>query len=121
MKTLKAEVINTIDLTPRECEVLALLCEGQVDKAIARRLAISLYTVKDHLDNLYSKLDVREASINTRCAAIASAVAHGLVRISSTALCLCLMISFMAQDGQTLRPPSGRPSVSRIKTRGRDA
>jgi DNA-binding NarL/FixJ family response regulator len=121
MKTLKAEVINKVNLTPRECEVLALLCEGQVDKAIARRLAISLYTVKDHLENLYSKLDVREASINARCAALASAVARGIVRISSTALCLCLMISFIAQDGQALRPPSARPLALRIKTRGRDA
>jgi len=121
MDPLKAEVINTGNLTPRECEVLALLCEGQVDKAIARRLAISLYTAKCHLENIYGKLDVREASINARCAAIASAVARGLVRISSTALCVCLMISFVSQDGQALRPPSARPVATRIKVRGRDA
>ena len=37
-----------ISLTPRELEVLALLAEGASNKAIARRLAISIHTAKFH-------------------------------------------------------------------------
>ena len=121
MNMLKAEITESSDLTPRECQVLALLCEGNVDKIIARRLAISVFTAKCHLENIYIKLGVREASINVRCAAIASAVARGLVRISSSGLCVFLMISFLAQDGQLLRPVSARPVAVRIRLRGRNA
>jgi ATP/maltotriose-dependent transcriptional regulator MalT len=36
-------------LTPRETEVLALLAEGLSNKAIARRLGISVHTAKFHV------------------------------------------------------------------------
>ena len=39
-------------LTPRELEVLATLAEGMTNKAIARRLNISLHTVKFHIESL---------------------------------------------------------------------
>jgi DNA-binding CsgD family transcriptional regulator len=55
-------------LTPRELEVLATLAEGLTNKAIARRLNISLHTVKFHLESLFRKLDAR-----TRTEAVAKA------------------------------------------------
>jgi DNA-binding CsgD family transcriptional regulator len=44
-------------LTPRETEVLALLAEGASNKAIARRLGISVHTAKFHVGSLLAKLD----------------------------------------------------------------
>jgi len=46
-------------LTPRELEVLAALAEGKTNKAIARRLDISLHTVKFHVESLFRKLGAR--------------------------------------------------------------
>lgn len=46
-------------LTPREIEVLAALAEGLTNKAIARRLDISLHTVKFHVESLFRKLGAR--------------------------------------------------------------
>ncbi len=47
-------------LTRREEEVLALLAQGMSNKAMASRLGLSPDTVKDHLENLYRKLEVRD-------------------------------------------------------------
>lgn len=44
-------------LTPREIEVLRLLAEGASNKAIARRLGISVHTAKFHVGSLLDKLD----------------------------------------------------------------
>ena len=55
-------------LTPRELEVLAALAEGMTNKAIARRLDISLHTVKFHIESLFRKLGAR-----TRTEAVAKA------------------------------------------------
>ena len=44
-------------LTPRELEVLALLAEGASNKAIGRRLGISVHTAKFHVGSLLDKLD----------------------------------------------------------------
>jgi DNA-binding NarL/FixJ family response regulator len=46
-------------LTPREVEVLALVGQGQSNKAIARHLGISAHTVKYHLEAIFAKLSVR--------------------------------------------------------------
>src|SRR3984893_2821770 len=46
-------------LTPRELDVLAALAEGMTNKAIARRLHISLHTVKFHVESLFRKLGAR--------------------------------------------------------------
>ena len=45
-------------LTQREHEVLALLSKGQLDKEIAARLDISIYTVHEHVRNIFEKLRV---------------------------------------------------------------
>ncbi len=54
-----------VDLTNREQEVLSLVARGLSDKQIAAQLTISLHTVKSHLRNILSKLQVnsrREAA-----------------------------------------------------------
>jgi DNA-binding NarL/FixJ family response regulator len=45
-------------LTPREREILKLIDGGLSNKEIAKRLEISLHTVKNHIHNLLTKLDV---------------------------------------------------------------
>lgn len=45
-------------LTPREREVLQWVAEGQRNREIAERLNISPGTVKRHLENIYTKLDL---------------------------------------------------------------
>ena len=46
-------------LTQRELEVVRLLGEGLSNKQIARRLSVSLYTVKNHVHNILDKLQVQ--------------------------------------------------------------
>jgi DNA-binding CsgD family transcriptional regulator len=46
-------------LSPRECQVAALVARGHSTKEIAARLGISAYTVQDHLDNASVKVGVR--------------------------------------------------------------
>jgi len=55
-------------LTPREMEVLDAVGDGLTNKMIARRLDISLHTVKFHVESLFRKLGVR-----TRTEALAKA------------------------------------------------
>ena len=55
-------------LTPRELEVLGAIGEGLTNKAIARKLGISLHTVKFHVESVFRKLGAR-----TRTEALAKA------------------------------------------------
>ncbi len=48
----------SLDLTPREHEVLALVRKGLANKQIARRLAISERTVKAHLTSVFQRIGV---------------------------------------------------------------
>jgi DNA-binding NarL/FixJ family response regulator len=52
------QVINI--LTPREVEVLKLVAEGNANKLIGEKLFISEKTVKNHLHNVYEKLEVKD-------------------------------------------------------------
>jgi two-component system, NarL family, nitrate/nitrite response regulator NarL len=47
---------NSIQLTTREREVIALISEGLSNKDIAERLHIATYTVKSHIHNILEKL-----------------------------------------------------------------
>lgn len=45
-------------VTPREAEILSLIAEGLSNKEIAKRLYLSLATVKNHVHNILDKLGV---------------------------------------------------------------
>ncbi|MDX1476596.1 MAG: response regulator transcription factor [Saprospiraceae bacterium] len=46
------------DLSPREQEVLQLLCDGDSYKDVAAKLYISKHTVRRHIRSIYKKLEV---------------------------------------------------------------
>lgn len=48
------------DLTKREIEVLKLIARGMYNKEIADELAISEKTVKNHISNIFRKIDVSD-------------------------------------------------------------
>ena len=52
---------NSIQLTSREREIVALISEGLSNKEMAERLHIATYTVKSHIHNILDKL-----ALNTR-------------------------------------------------------
>ncbi len=62
------------DLTEREREVLVLMVEGLNNTQIAARLVVSPSTIKTHVSNILSKLDVA-----SRSEAVALALRSGLV------------------------------------------
>ena len=63
-------------LTPREIEVLNLMAEGASNKTIARRLGISVHTVKFHVGSLLDKLDAAG-----RTDAVAQAARLGVINL----------------------------------------
>lgn len=65
------------DLSLREQEVLALLCEGLSNKQIAQELYLSVRTVENHLSNLYAKLE-----INSRTEAAVLALQQGWISVN---------------------------------------
>jgi NarL family two-component system response regulator LiaR len=64
------------DLTPRELEVLKLIAQGLANKEIAEELTISEKTVKNHINNIFSKLH-----INDRSQAMLYAIRKGLAKV----------------------------------------
>jgi DNA-binding NarL/FixJ family response regulator len=50
----------TVDLTPREVEVLGLVRQGFANKQIARRLGITERTVKAHLTSTFQRIGVSD-------------------------------------------------------------
>lgn len=69
---LRASVLDT--LSPRECDVLALLCEGRRPVEIARELGLSAHTVRDHVKALREALGAR-----SQLEVVSIALARGLV------------------------------------------
>lgn len=55
-----ARVKNENELTQREYEVIALIAEGLNNKDIADRLFISEKTVKNHVSNIFRKINVSD-------------------------------------------------------------
>lgn len=63
------------DLTAREVEILALLAEGLSNQTIAERLVISLHTVRNHVQNVLTKLQA-----HSKLEAVSIAVREGIIR-----------------------------------------
>jgi DNA-binding NarL/FixJ family response regulator len=53
-----AATVASLDLTPRQKQVLALLLRGQSNKLIARALNLSVETIKDHVAAVLRSLNV---------------------------------------------------------------
>jgi DNA-binding NarL/FixJ family response regulator len=70
-----ATAAMTASLTTREHEILAMLVDGATSAAIASRLSLSPHTVRTHIQNVMSKLQV-----HSRVEAVAYAVRTGLAR-----------------------------------------
>ncbi|MBD2594075.1 response regulator transcription factor [Nostoc spongiaeforme FACHB-130] len=65
---------SEIDLTKQEQEILNWLVQGEPNEQIAKRLYITVATVKAHLTNIFRKLGV-----TSRTQAIVQALKYGLV------------------------------------------
>ena len=63
------------ELTSREMEILLLIAEGKSNQEIADELFIALKTVKTHVSNILSKLQVQD-----RTQAVIYAFKHSLVK-----------------------------------------
>lgn len=64
-----------IELSPREKQVISLMCEGMGTKGVANVLGISTHTAKE-----YSSSAIRKLGAHTRSEATARAVRFGIVR-----------------------------------------
>ena len=71
-----AERINNTELTNREMEVLRLLAKGKSNKEIGLILKVTEGTVKFHVNNILTKLNVSD-----RTGAVITAFKRGLVRL----------------------------------------
>lgn len=69
---------STVQLTPREVEVLTGMAEGKLSKQIASELNISVKSVEAHSATIYQKLGVRN-----RSQAVAVAIQRDLVRTTN--------------------------------------
>lgn len=74
MKQMRHDRVLHKDLTDREMEILLLLANGYTNQEIADELFIALKTVKTHVSNLLSKLEVHD-----RTQAVIYAFQHKLV------------------------------------------
>lgn len=64
------------ELTDREREILSFIADGQTNADIAEKLVISMKTVRNHVSNIFSKLQVADraqAAIRAREAGLGSA------------------------------------------------
>ena len=71
-----AGAIAPSPLTERELEVIRALAQGMSDRQIARSLAISEKTVRNHASNIYRKLHIFD-----RTQAVIYAVREGVIDV----------------------------------------
>ena len=92
-----------VQLTPRQIEVLALLCQGLPNKQIGRQLKISADTVKIHVSGI-----LRTLNVSSRLQAVIAARRLGLGGESAAA---------RPTEREQSSPP-GRPAESPIVWQG---
>ena len=63
-----------VDLTDREQEILRWIADGLSNKEVARKLSLSLYTVKNHVSNIINKLKATDRKDAVRRALDAQAL-----------------------------------------------
>jgi len=56
---LNTSLIAQLELSKRELEILSLMAQGHSNDEIAKKIFVSLSTVKTHNQNLFVKLDVK--------------------------------------------------------------
>ena len=56
---LDRSLVDKLELSKRELEILGLLSRGHSNQEIAETLFVSVSTVKSHIQNLFEKLDVK--------------------------------------------------------------
>ena len=61
-------------LTPRQQDLLHLVAAGHTNAQIARRLGLSEGTVRTHLENIYTRLNVSSRTAAVTCAFTGQAV-----------------------------------------------
>jgi DNA-binding NarL/FixJ family response regulator len=74
LKPEPAAVESPTGLTPREKEILGLITQGMTNELIAGKLFISVQTVRNHIKNIYDKLQV-----HSRAQVVAKAIHERLV------------------------------------------
>jgi DNA-binding NarL/FixJ family response regulator len=67
---------SLMSLTPRERDILHHLARGLSNEQIAQELVISVYTVQNHVQNIFGKLEV-----SNRTMAVVVAYQRGLVAV----------------------------------------
>ncbi|WP_374430583.1 LuxR C-terminal-related transcriptional regulator [Ideonella dechloratans] len=72
---------ETLGLTPRQADVLSLLLQGKPNKEIARRLGLSVETVKDHVQAV-----LRALGVNSRTQAVLAVSQLGAKRHAPAAV-----------------------------------
>lgn len=99
-KNLSVDPAN--NLTPRQLEVLALLCEGLPNKLISRRLDIASGTVKVHVVQI-----LRTLGVSSRLQAVVEARRLGLVDMTYNMLPMQATASALAQGSVQRQAGSG--------------
>ncbi len=70
------ELKSKAPLSPREIEILEVIAQGHSNKEVANQLCISNHTLKNHLNNIFKKLNVED-----RTQALMLSVRSGWIRL----------------------------------------
>lgn len=65
---MRATAVDEWDLTPRQREVLIMVCDGKGNKEIAQTLWLSVKTVEKHRGKLCERLGTTSAAVMCRWA-----------------------------------------------------
>jgi DNA-binding CsgD family transcriptional regulator len=111
MKTIKTErgyQLNHIEaggLSPRECQIILMRCQGLRNKECARELNCSEANIKNRVVNIFYKLQA-----NNMNEAIAKAFHSGHLRFMSFLVVCLIAMSFPTADNQQYLSRNGKPA-----------